>query len=1677
MKAKIGLVFFTVLYCCSMAFAVNGTGYYNLMTVVETQGGFGFPAMTSSKTIMVLSQGALACSSSEWSLTFKGTNYVSNGTEIGYYNNYGWPVMQSTFTKKGRCVASVEDTPANLATLLENSWVKSPEMKGVTLELGSDIDLGEFDSSTKAGSCEVNHFPLSMMDNTSFNGNHFTISHLCYAATAMDKPVGLFESASNVTIQNVKLNGVRIYIDGESGDGKDYYPVGAFVGVLNLATIDSIVLANDSIQAPIAGGLVGLVKNSTISNISGDDDIHVSNKVSITEGYAGSSVLADFNYAHQVFLGGIAGVAIRSERDEDPTFIDDSLKVEIHDYATGHRSALGGIVGFYKTNGDTLENLKVYTKYGGAGETVPTKISGGASMGGIFGVLFAPRDNTGSATAGNFVAANCSFDGKIYDAASPDTIAVGGIVGLGTMESATSVRVMNSTATVDIKDSLRVAGVYRYYAGGIFGYGGSCSQGGTNGDEFLTVTGSRTAGSIALSASGTAVEGLHSDAYLGGIAGSACIAQTGGLGLANDSSSVKITSKVKTSVDEAKMVNGNNARDSVFVGGMIGFTSVAVAKSGETLLPATLMNLYYDGSIAVEDSLNSVFVGGILGGFPKAEGGKSLVFEKVIASNENLITYKAKEAPSAVSLSVQETDIGGICGICNEIVEMSYVGVQGNIVVTGKHAANTLYVGGLVGSTGANEAGTYLHNSFNVGNILVTASNSDASYVQKVGYLLGYALLYKGFDIRSDYHYSDAAEDTYEPFGMLRDEAYTKDWRTSDSIFYVVRNGGERKYTGDHHNGTELKDSMKVSKFAGFLNSAYENAEDYAWSFKSGTNSNLPIFTDSKNLPVVPELGPENATYVVTFVDMNGVTIKQETVESGKAATAPTLEEMPEIEGYAFTGEWDRDFEKIMGDLTVKAEYAINLYKVRFFDYDGLTPLYDEQVVEYMKSATAPENPTRNGYIFVGWSDSSYIQVKKNLDIKAVYLAKKYLIVFKNFDGSVLAQDSVHFDMTVSEPVGITRKATPEYSYEFKGWHPAITTVKGDAVYTAQYDSAKVKYSVVFIDYDESPIGDTLWVEYGAAAVAPEAPEHEGYAFVGWDRNFSEIKKNTEIMARYELVPASSASVESSSSETAVSSSSGESSSSEGSSSSEIVESSSSSAEESSSSAESSSSRGELKLVEPKIEQSGNAVRLTFDAENADAETVVRVVVTGENGIIVDTVISDDVVKGGTWEMAPAPMGKFKVELTLDDQKQTVAFESDFEVASEIEVHAESWQMVSLSALDRSSMEGDDDASFYWWDERNPVGDYWQYRAFAGGDADATRGFWYGTAKGKPLVLRESTGAKDSEIVWELDSLYSGWNLVANPYGWYVDLSKGVADDGSEVSFWRWNPVLSEYEVPTVIGPYEAVWAKASHAMTWRVSAAPVFGIAESKIEPGELGEEPRKKKLMKATDGRTPGNFALVATLSDEYGKKDSWNVFGVGKPQSLEEPPAGMGNRVSLSIRDKDENGAKGVKLAKSIKAVEDEYSWTLEMSASTARDGKLSFEGVQELKKLGLKLFVIADGKTTEVTDGKSVNVALAKSASQVEVRVAASNAVVTTKISGFKSAIAGNTLQLGFNAPESLAGAKANYAIAGIDGKVVASGRFTATAGTNKLAMNVPKSGIYFVKIKVGAQNMAGKVLVR
>ena len=58
-------------------------------------------------------------------------------------------------------------------------------------------------------------------------------------------------------------------------------------------------------------------------------------------------------------------------------------------------------------------------------------------------------------------------------------------------------------------------------------------------------------------------------------------------------------------------------------------------------------------------------------------------------------------------------------------------------------------------------------------------------------------------------------------------------------------------------------------------------------------------------------------TFTVTFYDWNNTVLKTETVEYGKAATAP---ENPVREGYEFTG-WDTDFSNVKSDLKVYAQY------------------------------------------------------------------------------------------------------------------------------------------------------------------------------------------------------------------------------------------------------------------------------------------------------------------------------------------------------------------------------------------------------------------------------------------------------------------------------------------------------------------------------------------------------------------------------------------------------------------------------------------------------------------------------------------------------------------------------------------------------------------------------------
>ena len=96
--------------------------------------------------------------------------------------------------------------------------------------------------------------------------------------------------------------------------------------------------------------------------------------------------------------------------------------------------------------------------------------------------------------------------------------------------------------------------------------------------------------------------------------------------------------------------------------------------------------------------------------------------------------------------------------------------------------------------------------------------------------------------------------------------------------------------------------------------------------------------------------------YNVAFQDFDGTVLKIESVEAGKAATAP---DDPARDGYTFIG-WNKKFSSIVTDTVITAEYlriTDTLFKV-----DTVTAIDDNNMVEVKVSVT--NNPGILGMAF-----------------------------------------------------------------------------------------------------------------------------------------------------------------------------------------------------------------------------------------------------------------------------------------------------------------------------------------------------------------------------------------------------------------------------------------------------------------------------------------------------------------------------------------------------------------------------------------------------------------------------------------------------------------------------------------------------------------------------------------
>ena len=121
------------------------------------------------------------------------------------------------------------------------------------------------------------------------------------------------------------------------------------------------------------------------------------------------------------------------------------------------------------------------------------------------------------------------------------------------------------------------------------------------------------------------------------------------------------------------------------------------------------------------------------------------------------------------------------------------------------------------------------------------------------------------------------------------------------------------------------------------------------------------VYTKNEALTLYPVWNTNK--YTITFDTNGGSEIAPITQDYGTAITAPAD---PTREGYTFIG-WDREIPATMPaeNVTVTAQWEINRYTVTFDTAGGseIAPITQD----YGTAITAPADPTREGYTFIGW--------------------------------------------------------------------------------------------------------------------------------------------------------------------------------------------------------------------------------------------------------------------------------------------------------------------------------------------------------------------------------------------------------------------------------------------------------------------------------------------------------------------------------------------------------------------------------------------------------------------------------------------------------------------------------------------------------------------------------------
>ena len=237
----------------------------------------------------------------------------------------------------------------------------------------------------------------------------------------------------------------------------------------------------------------------------------------------------------------------------------------------------------------------------------------------------------------------------------------------------------------------------------------------------------------------------------------------------------------------------------------------------------------------------------------------------------------------------------------------------------------------------------------------------------------------------------------------------------------------------------------------------------------------------------------------LTVTYMNGETIyARQILPSGTLATCPdTPATTP---GCTFGGwnkadgtAWNYASDKVTDNITLYAKWTANTYTITFDTAGGseIAPITQD----YGTNITAPADPTREGYTFIGWDrEIPETMPAENMTVTAQWEINRYTITFDAAGGSEIAPVTQDYGTAITAPADPTREG-----YTFIGWDRDIpvTMPAENMTVTAQWEINR--YTITFDAAGGSEIAP-ITQDYGTAIVSPADPTREGYTFIGWDR-------------------------------------------------------------------------------------------------------------------------------------------------------------------------------------------------------------------------------------------------------------------------------------------------------------------------------------------------------------------------------------------------------------------------------------------------------------------------------------------------------------------------------------------------------------------------------------------------